>query len=217
VTHPASVPFSYFGVVETLFPEQRTNTAGITGIDWSGFDTLAFDAKVSTNTATNQWAVRLEDTDFTNEWNNVGVSLPPLTTTFQPVSIAMSQFLNGGDQTVDLSRVAQVVFQVAISNGHSSFDPLIIDLVIDNLHVYSSTSSAAPFRAGIGHRPLPGGRTEFTVTFPATNDVIHEVQFRESLSTGGWSGLPGSPHDRGCANDNAPATTRFYRVVRSTP
>ncbi len=125
---------SFFVVVVTLFPDPPKPPIGS---DFSPpFDSLSFHARIGTETAHDAWLVRLEDDDLADEWRNKGIPLPALTTTYQQIQIPLEAFTNDGGQIVDLTRLAQIVFQA--TGLEPQAEPYEINLVIDNLAIFAS-------------------------------------------------------------------------------
>lgn len=215
LTQPAGSRFGFFGITETLFPDSLTNLTGVTGVNLSSFDTLVFDAWLGSAGSSNRWRIRLEDTDFANEFQNINLDIPPLTTNVQSFTFPLSTFANSSAKVVDISRVAQIVFQINVPQSAALPAPLKVDLVIDNMRIFKSVSTNAPFLAALTQSPQVGWNTETTLQFPAAFGQDYFVQFRDTFGSGGWTNLPGFPHDRGCAIDRARMGNRFYRIVRS--
>jgi hypothetical protein len=151
----ASVPGStpYIIAVATLFPPSID-----TGYDFRSFDTLSFDIRKGTSTAFGSWLVRLEDSsDPPNEFMNDSVALASLTTSYQHVQIPLTSFTSGA-KPVDLSRLAQIVFAVVLPGSRPpSFE---IDLILDNVRIYSSSAPATCNRTPTGIALSPSSVAE---------------------------------------------------------
>lgn len=210
----AGTSFGYFGFAETLYPfPLRTNEAVI-GVNCSRFDLLTFDAWISTPAATNRWTVRLEDTDVANEWQNVSIALPLLSTNVQTIRVPLRSFLPAGRRIVDIRRVAQIVFQANAPASTSIPQPLVLDIIIDNLRILTQLPPGVPFRADYQQRAGVGGALDRWVIFPADPESDYVAQASGVLPTTNWTTLPGGPNCTGCVLDVAPVDARFYRVAR---
>ena len=124
--------FIYYGGVVALSPGETT------GRDLTGFDTLSFDMKLGSASATTDWAIRLEDTAATNA--NAGdyqfIDLEPLVTgtTYTNVEISLTDFVDssdGGTIAPDLTAIDVITF-VGKDLEALETDP---DMFIDNIQL----------------------------------------------------------------------------------
>jgi hypothetical protein len=178
---------TYIIAVLTLFPSANT------GYDLHSFDTISFDVRKGTSTAFGSWLVRLEDSsDPPNEFMNDSVALPALTTSFQHVQIPLTSFTSGS-KPVDLTRLSQIVFAAVLPVSRpSTFE---IDLILDNVRIYSSSAPAScnrtPTGIALSHSTVAEGAPNATVvgTFstsdPDASD-IHTYTIVHDPSNGGF-------------------------------
>jgi hypothetical protein len=128
--------FIYYGVVQRLSP------SGTTMQDLSGFAELSFDIKLGSGSATTGWAVRLEDnlTDNNNAGNYNFINLEPfLTTSYQTVTIPLTNFVSNADGGFIAPNLAMVPRITFVSRDVSFLTP-VPDIYIDNLRIGSSST-----------------------------------------------------------------------------
>jgi hypothetical protein len=134
--------YTYFGVIVTLFPDWALKK----GLDLTGLGVLSFDVRLGSASAFAKWAVRLEDANGNEEFNNKRILLPTLTTSYQHVEIPLAQFTAGGGQVVDLREVCQIVFISEIPGG-SQPSRYELNLLIDNLEIGPESVPAGLWQA----------------------------------------------------------------------
>ncbi len=100
---PSGSAYTYYGITIELSPEQ----AGT--LDFTQYSNLQFKIKANTETAHNEFVVRVEDADGGQEFNNTAYTIPPLTSEFQSITIPLT-FFQGGGQPADLAIARNISF-----------------------------------------------------------------------------------------------------------
>src|SRR5690606_36247694 len=117
---------------------------------------LKFKIKANTESAHNEFVVRIEDADGGEEYNNTAFVIPPLTTEYQDITVPLS-FFQGGGQPADLSIAKNITFGAV----NLPFAPEVIevDFTVDDVIV-----------TGSGTEPIPP-ITNFLVNFNSQSNV----------------------------------------------
>ena len=201
---PKGAVFTYFSAIWTLFPANY-----VVGHDFTSFDKIRFDARLGAADAYARFNLRLEDSQGSAEFNNKEVQLPVLTTAFQHIEIPLSNFITGGGQLVELSKLMQIVV-----NARTDAPPAgnyKLDLIIDNLEIVRTSPTVTKPTIQLSAVPLPGGLIERRLTFPLVGPG-QTPQMDVSTDLANWQPLGGTAFGDGWAIDrtnNLPA--RFYR------
>jgi hypothetical protein len=166
---PSGIGYTYYGITIELTPGQ----AGT--VDFEQYSQLSFKIKANTETAHNQFVVRVEDSDGGAEFNNTSYTLPALTTTYQEFTIPLTDF-QGGGQPANLAIAKNITFgAINIPGGGATVE---VDFTVDDVVVDGPPLNPPPVGFVSDYNGTitnSGGGITFAFAGSSTNDPLTPI------------------------------------------